>query len=315
MATADLSRKATLESMVRLGDTGGGVAEGIGDEGNSKAESFDGRNGYDRAFLNGWEIPLPLATGPAKDDMRKLRRGGSGVELKYRNFSVVMSKPRRLPMITAANIDGSEARALERENDKWNFDGRLDKEDQFGEELYFENPLDRGHMVRRLDPVWGSLDVATQANDDTFHFTNACPQMKAVNQVTWVSLENFILNHAKADGMRVNVFTGPFFSEQDLVHARSGALIPLSFWKVVAIVTEDGRPSATAYKVSQQEELKDLEFVFAGFKTYQISVQQVIVQTHVDFSPLVDFDGFSQFELASGQRLVEPLESLEQVRV
>ena len=313
MTAADLSRKATLETMVRLGDHALGTLEAPGEEPTTAADAFAGRKGYNRTFLDGWEIPLPLAIGPAAGDMRALRRGGSGVELKYQHFSVVMSASRRLPMITAANIDASESRCLARD-DRWGFDGRLDKSDQFGEELYFQNPLDRGHMVRRLDPVWGSLQVAKRANEDTFHYTNACPQKDEINQGIWNELEDYILYHAQADRMRVNVYTGPFFSDHDLPHA-SGALIPLAFWKVVTIVTDDGRPSATAYKVSQEVALEELEFVFAGFQTFQISIQQIIDQAHVDFAPLVDFDGFSHFEQTTGQPMVEALQSLEQVRV
>lgn len=313
MTTADLSRTATLETMVRLGDIGLGALEAPGDEPTSAAGEFSDRNGYQPVFLDGWDIALPKGIGPAAGDMRPLRRGGNGAELKYRNFSVIMSKARRLPMITAANIDASESRCLGRD-DQWSFDGRLDKSDQFGEELYFQNPLDRGHMVRRLDPVWGSLEVAKQANADTFHYTNACPQKDEINQGIWNELEDYILYHAQGDRMRVTVFTGPFFGDNDMPHD-SGALIPLAFWKVVAIVTEDGRPSATAYKVSQEVALEELEFVFAGFSTFQISIQQVIDQANVDFRSLVDFDGFSDFERVSGQPLVEPLASLEQVRI
>lgn len=311
--TADLSQKATLESMVRLGERGTAVLERPGDETTTRAEAFAGRNGYDPEFLNGWPVPMPLGTGAAARDMRKLRRGGSGVVLKYRNFSVVMSKSRRMPMATAANIDGLASRRLRR-TDVWRYDGRLDAKDQWGEELYYQNPFDRGHMVRREDPIWGDLDQARQANVDTFHFTNSCPQLAGVNQKTWVGLEDYILDHARADGMRVSVFTGPYFSERDLAHA-SGALIPLAFWKVVTIVTEDGRPSATAYKVSQERELGELEFTYAGYRTYQISVKQVIEDANIDFRPLLDYDGFSQHEMATGQPVTEALESLEQVRI
>jgi endonuclease G len=85
----------------------------------------------------------------------------------------------------------------------------------------------------------------------------------------WQRLENYFLSHARADGMRVTVFTGPIFSDTDMDYR--DAKIPKAFWKVVAIVTETGRPSATAYKVSQEKELEELEFVYAGYKTYQIS--------------------------------------------
>ena len=39
--------------------------------------------------------------------------------------------------------------------------------------MYARNDLDRGHLVRRRDPVWGPPEVATRANADTFRYTNA----------------------------------------------------------------------------------------------------------------------------------------------
>jgi endonuclease G, mitochondrial len=309
---ANLSNIATLATMVRLSRNGDGLEglERAGHEPTTAAEELADRRGYDPAFLDGWKIPLPQATGRAAADMRPV--DGSDVELKYMHFSVVMSISRRLPMLTVVNIDASQSRRLPR-IDTWSFDGRLDKEDQFGDALYDNNALDRGHMVRREDPVWGTLREAKIANNDTFHFTNSCPQMAGVNQKTWLGLEDHILQHARADKMRVTVFTGPFFAADDLEFR--GARIPAAFWKVVAIVTDNGRPSATAYKVSQAKELDDLEFVFAGYKTFQISINQVIKATHLDFSHLVPFDGFSQHERATGQEIAEQLESLELVRI
>jgi endonuclease G, mitochondrial len=97
------------------------------------------------------------------------QNAGSEYELKYDHFSVVMSKSRRLAFFTAVNIDGNQLTSLDRTNDRWYFDPRIDRKYQSGPELYSNNDLDRGHLVRRLDPVWGQL--ANQANEDTFHFT------------------------------------------------------------------------------------------------------------------------------------------------
>ena len=217
-----------------------------------------------------------------------------------------------MPLLTAANIDGEASRSMPR-IDTWNYDGRLDKEDQWGDALYDGNALDRGHMVRREDPIWGTLADARRANADTFHFTNSCPQMAGVNQRVWLGLENYILHHARADGMRVSVFTGPYFTPDDPEYR--GAKVPLAFWKVVAIVTEAGRPSATAYKVSQARDLEELEFVYAGYQTFQISVRQVMAAAAIDFGRLLPFDGFSAHEATGGAELAERLDALEQVRV
>ena len=105
--TADLTRKARLDQMVRLGDALDGL-EKAGREPTTEPAEFEGREGYKQDFLNGWriELPRPKAGTPRANDMRELKRGGSGVELTYRNFSVIMSASRRMPMLTAANIGG-----------------------------------------------------------------------------------------------------------------------------------------------------------------------------------------------------------------
>lgn len=309
MPKADLSRKASLANMQKL-ENNLENTEAPGREPTTTADEFFGRQGYDPNFLDGWEMPLPGINGSRKTDVRELR--GGGTELKYEHFSILMSKERRMPLLTAVNIDGAESKKVPRIS-VWSFDGRLDKTHQWGDELYAGNALDRGHMVRREDPVWGQIKVAKVANTDTFHFTNSCPQMAGVNQKTWVGLENYVLSHTKEDNMRVNVFTGPVFTDDDLEYR--GALVPLSFWKVVAIVKDDGTPSATAYQVKQDKELEELEFVFAGYKTYQVSIKEVMELTGIDFSALLEFDGFSQHEAANNPRIQERLDTLESVRI
>lgn len=311
---ANLDLTASLESMTALagGARGEGMLERAGREPTTDHRDLADRRGYARDFLEGWEIPLPLATGARKADMLALRRGGDGIELRYMHFSVIMSAARRLPMLTAVNIDASQSRKVPRIQ-TWSFDGRLDAGDQFGDALYDGNDLDRGHMVRREDPVWGDDEEARLANEDTFHFTNACPQMAQVNQRVWLGLEDHILKHARVDRMRVSVFTGPFLERDDLPYR--GAHVPKAFWKVVAIVTEEGRPSATAYRVSQEKALSELEFVFGAYETFQISIQEVIDATSLDFSGLTRYDGFSAHERATGERIVRTLETLSDIRV
>ncbi len=309
-----LNRKASLATMKKVlpippeGLENLDGLERAGREPATSKSALAARQGYDPDFIEGWTIPLPASHPDALSF-----DGPSSPELKYTHFSVVMSRSRRLPLLTAVNINGEKARSVPRIS-TWSFDGRLKKEEQWGDALYDSNALDRGHMVRREDPNWGTVAEAKQANFDTFHFTNSCPQMGAMNQKTWLSLENYLLHNAKADGMKISVFTGPYFSASDLEYR--GALVPLAFWKVVAFVDDDGYVSATGYKVSQSKELEDLEFVFAGFKTYQISIASIAEDTGIDFSALLDYDGFSQHELERpGTRLEEALSGVEDVRV
>jgi endonuclease G len=299
--------ETTQAQLAATADTG--TLERAGAEPTTPSTAFSGRDGYVNSFLTNWDIPLPM---PTDEELLTNLSDGSGKVLKYHHFSVLMSKERRMPLLTAVNIDGSKSQKIGRIS-VWSFDGRMPKETQWGDALYDTNALDRGHMVRREDPIWGDQNDADMANRDTFHFTNSCPQMAGVNQKIWLGLENYVLQNARADGMKISVFTGPYFSDKDLEYR--GALVPLAFWKVVAFQTQNGRPSATAYKVSQEKELSDLEFVYAGYKTFQISIKQVMEDTDIDFGALVNYDGFSTHDQQTGQRLEETLNSLDDIRV
>ena len=67
-----------------------------------------------------------------------------------------------------------------------------------GAEFYVPTVFDRGHMVRRLDPVWGNEGTARLANADTHHYTNSCPQVHSFNDMTWGDLEDWILSQGVA---------------------------------------------------------------------------------------------------------------------
>ncbi|ESZ10156.1 DNA/RNA non-specific endonuclease [Mesorhizobium sp. L48C026A00] len=275
------------------------------------AEIFADRTGFDADFLSDFKVALPKPEGARLRDVTPVGGNRDG-RLDYQNFSVVMSAARRTAMFTAVNIEGARSVSIERDSDKWSLDGRIPIEAQIGEELYTANRLDRGHLVRREDPNWG--DGATIANSDTFHFTNCAPQMDIVNQKTWLGLENYILQNSRAWKERCSVFTGPVFSPSDLLFR--DVLIPKAFWKVVAFLSDDARPSATAYVVEQGKELGQLEAAFGAYKTYQKSVRQIERLTGLSFGALPNFDGFSnEEELEGGLTIAAEIKVLGDIRV
>jgi endonuclease G, mitochondrial len=264
---------------------------------------YGNRRGYDPDFLGTGpkSVPLPRLSDAVRDDATINREAGSPGEhvLPYHHFSVVMSKRRKLAYFTAVNVDGAKrVHEVERENDRWFLDPRIGKDEQAGEAVYADNPLDRGHLVRRLDPAWGdTLEQAKVANDDTFHFTNCCPQHKDFNQnkTSWAGLEDYVLDNAIAQDLRVSVLTGPILSDQDPPYR--GVQLPRQFWKVVAMVKEDGSLSATAYLLSQESLLEDLEgFGFGAYKTYQVAVRKIEELTGLDFGALKGVDPAESLE-------------------
>ena len=262
---------------------------------------YSNRKGFDPDFLGSGKrsVPLPqLGDGLTADAATWTDGGGKdgGYVLPYHHFSLVMSKARKIARYTAVNIDGSTEQRIKRDPDRWSFDPRLPSEYQMGEAIYVGNKLDRGHLVRRLDPAWG--EIAKPANDDTFHFTNCSPQHERFNRnaTLWAGLEDYILDHADNEQFKVSVFSGPILTDKDPEFR--GVQLPLQFWKVVVMANSPGLLSATAYLLSQ-ESLIDAglevapvaeEFAFGAYSTFQVQVSEVERLTGLDFGALRDFD-------------------------
>ena len=261
---------------------------------------YEGATGYDTQFLGeDYEVPHPLFRSDLEEDIALLKDGGN--VLHYAHFSIVMSKSRRLAYYTVVNIDGNQMKKVGR-NDKWYLDSRIESKYQCGPELYKNNALDRGHLVRRLDPVWG--EAAEKANKDTFHFTNCAPQHSELNQKSWLDLENYILDNADNANLKVTVFTGPVFQMDDVIYR--GVQIPAEFWKIAVMVKKDGNLSVTAYLQTQKNLIEDLEFAYGEYKTYQVPLSKIEGMTGLDFENLRNHDPLNQLESVKGYVVESP---------
>lgn len=279
---------AADQNQIRLPQSSAVVAE----EAVAIDPDYSGRKGYDAEFL-GTRVPLPVLTVEQRADAAQNRRPSNGQDptvLNYHHFSLVMQRTRRLALYTAVNIDGQLSQSPKRDRDKWYFDPRLDRSEQTGEDLYTANDFDRGHLVRRLDPAWGPDSVARAANDDTFHFTNCSPQHKKFNQGAslWAGLEDYLLDTAKAERLRLTVFTGPVFTADDPDFR--GTRIPLAFWKIPVFRRPDGSNSASAYMISQHELVEDMLREAFTPATFQVPVRRISELTGLDFAHLFDWD-------------------------
>ncbi len=257
------------------------------------AAEMEGRAGYDAKFL-GPKVGMP--TPGAGHAVLKTKTPGNA--LAYTHFSLVMSKSRRFPIFTAENLHGALKIKLKRK-DSWGYDPRVPKAAQVGhQEFYLPEPFDKGHMVRRENAGWGPTEAEAQmGEDDTFVYTNAVPQMPQLNQQTWLSLENYVLENARTEGFKVSVFTGPVFSPDDPEY--SGVRVPVDFWKVVvAVDAETKKLLSSAYMLSQEGIMPEEGFRFGPFKTYQVPVRRVEGLARVKFPKAVrDADVFGESEI------------------
>lgn len=244
------------------------------------------RTGFDEGFLD-FTVPRPKFTKATVRDLIGLD-GGDWID--YCHFTVWLSRSRRLPRCVAWNIDGAAKKSLSRKGIAFSKDSRdgLDAF-QFGDELYAGNDLDRGHIARRDDLVWGALAEARQANLDSFYFTNMAPQHRAFNQSQlkgkWGQLENAILEEVDLKNLRVSVFAGPVLSKTDMPYR--GAQLPSEFWKIVFYVDDaDGASKARAFILTQKDLLKTIRpesLELNEFRWYQVPLSQIEQKTGLRF--------------------------------
>lgn len=302
---ADVLRRKSVYFTTCSEMDGSGGNSGSGKGGGSSSEDagrFEDREGYQPDFLGRGSLRVPLPELNSMQ-MRKLARTDAGEsELKYRHFSVVMNGERQLAFYAAANIDGNELRRPRRIK-SFKLDPRLAEGKQAGEDLYFDNDLDRGHLIRRLDPCWETKSEADEANRDSMFFPNIAPQHKKLNQKIWLRLEEHILDRVDEVDAKISVFVGCLFDDGDPVQKPSGVKVPMGFWKVVASIgrSQRGRSSrrvlqAQAFLLFQGHLVKpgDLELVFGqGFEEHQVTIEELERLTGLDFGSLRDADTFA----------------------
>ncbi len=258
-------------------------------------EYYKDRTGYEERFLTS-SIPLPEVTEKALQfgSIARVNNRTDNV-LHYTHFSIVINAKRKLPFFTAVNINGDTWKNLPRTGDTWYYDPRIDISLQIGDELYSNEPknlgpkgwFDRGHLVRRLDPVWGTNSEALLANEDTFHWTNCSPQYWSFNQGSqlWQGLENYILYNTDDENVKATVFTGPVFRDDDEVHR--GVLIPGFYWKIVAVESTAGVLFTSAYIADQSQWAQNIPFEIlpvGKYQDYQVPIVKIQSMTGLKFS-------------------------------
>jgi endonuclease G len=272
-----------IEVAVRPAVRGESVAGPAGPEAVEIDRDYSRRAGYDPSFIPGLSVPMPALSREQQRIAAGLIAPAPGAdphELKYQHFSVVMNRLRRMAFFTAVNIDGAKLWQVDRDTGEpvrreameaaearevWYDDPRIGADAQCEQSLYDrQSPrvFDRGHLVRRTEPNWGSRATVRRANADTFHFTNCTPQQGGFNRSArhWAGIEDYVRNNSRDDDVRICVFCGPVFRDNDPRYRY--VKVPMEFWKIVVRVS-GGRLVSTALLASQKKHLRRMPESFA----------------------------------------------------
>lgn len=242
--------------------------------------------GFDHTFLSHTVFMPSLSEEMIEDSVEY----DGGVLINYTHFSVNQCKSRKLPRYVCWNVDGGDLKSISRKGIKFKLDNRIPEEYQAGNDVYKNNPYDRGHIARRADLTWGPINEAKQANLDSFYFTNIAPQHEAFNQSgrqgLWGQLEDAIREYVIIKDLRMSVMAGPIFKNNDPRYRN--IQVPRDFWKVIAFHDEsDDAFKVAAYILTQQELVSA---TLDSFSVYQVTLSHLTAETGLGFEKLMQYE-------------------------
>ena len=242
--------------------------------------------GYDADFLGNTLAP-PQPSAPTGPELQN--------ELDYAHFTLRMHPARKLAWWVAWNIDGLRlfpSDSISRSGQSFRADPRIRETAQTLNDVYADNELDRGHIARRSDLLWGTLAEAQSANSDSFFFTNITPQHEDFNQSgrggTWGLLENAVLAQEGLEDRRITLFAGPVLADDDPLY-RDIVQLPREHWKV-AVYRMEGQLRFKCFVLTQ--DLDRLKEVFPDFlddfDTYLVPLSFLEGRSGLTFASLRD---------------------------
>lgn len=274
----------------------------------------DLRLGYQPDFLGAeHQVPLPEPNAALKRRLFVVDGDADApYELRHIHYSLALHAERRLAAFTACNLNGAEIQKLARVADPWAFDKRVPRQLQIDNDLYRKNMLNRGHLVRRLNTMWGTTrDFVRHAERDTYWWTNCVPQHEDLNQDIWLALEDHVLNTASVRNIRLSVFSGPVLERDDPFYRRNYQL-PKAYWKVVAFIDRERNAlRSCAFLLRQDHLLGNIEFSAGRHAIFQTPVGEIERLTGLKFGPLARADALRSLDSLGPM----PLHALEEVRV
>ena len=163
-----------------------------------------------------YEIPAPLKDRPEQILHRK------GYTVSYNNAT-------RNPNWVAWHLTKSHTYGSAKRNDEVFTEDVSVSRPRATDADYYNSRYDRGHMCPAGDNKWDK-----EAMEQSFLFTNVCPQNHGLNKYEWNDLEMLCRDWAREYGA-IDVVCGPVYSvsDQQKTIGKNRVWVPDAFFKVV----------------------------------------------------------------------------------
>lgn len=168
--------------------------------------------------------------------------------VEYSGYYLMFHEEWKLPLwvkyeLTAKETDGNAVR-----------DGKNFKQDrnlyveQAANDDYRNSGWSRGHMAPAADFKWSE-----DAMQETFYFTNCCPQNQSLNAGQWNTLEEKVRGWANKFGS-VQVVTGPLLFGNEYGSIGNSVLVPDAFFK--AVLSDDQGIAFIMYNRAENDNMQ-----------------------------------------------------------
>ena len=142
-------------------------------------------------------------------------------------------------------------------------------------EDYSRSGWDKGHMAPRADMKWSA-----EALQESYFFTNVCPQDHEMNAQAWRKIEELTRRVARRYGS-VLVVCGPIYDSEPHRHIGPNCVhVPDRFYKALAVSTKD-EWHTVAFLVENNRQSRSP-------RTYAVSVDSVEAVIGRNLFPLID---------------------------
>lgn len=205
------------------------------------------------------EIPIQNTVSGSNERTLRLRRSG---------YTLLYNTRKRIPEWVAWELTGKEAKGDGKRTDRFIEDPDIETGTAQNSD-YKRSGYDRGHMAPAGDMGWNQ-----KAMEESFFYSNICPQRNALNGGVWKDLEELCRKWAVEDSA-IYIVCGPVVGKGYKTIGKNKVVVPQRFFKVILSIYGD-RPKA-------------IGFLFENGKTVQplidfcVSVDSIEQVTGFDF--------------------------------
>lgn len=211
------------------------------------------------------EIPVKIEDTPVKDQTRLIHRKG---------YTLLYNRKNRIPEWVAWELTSSEAGGKEKRTDRFAEDPDMPGQTATNSD-YKRSGYDRGHMAPAGDMGWSKA-----AMDESFYYSNICPQQNTLNGGIWKDLEELSRKWAVEDSA-LYIICGPIVDRGFKTIGNNKVAVPQRFYKVI-LSLYGNKPKAIGFIFENGNTSRPLA-------SYCIPVDSVEKVTGLDFfAPLPD---------------------------